>query len=45
MQTVADMFGLANIILADIKASVKDEVKSTNKQGSPHISGRIAFNS
>ena len=45
MQTVADMFGLANIILADIKASVKDEVKSTNKQGSQHISGRIAFNS
>ena len=45
MQTVADMFGLANIILANIKASVKDEVKSTNKQGSQHISGRIAFNS
>ncbi len=45
MQTVADMFGLANIILADIKVSVKDEVKSTNKQGSQHISGRIAFNS
>ena len=45
MQTVVDMFGLANIILADIKASVKDEVKSTNKQGSQHISGRIAFNS
>ena len=45
MQTVADMFGLANIILADIKASVKDEVKSTNKQGSQHISGQIAFNS
>ena len=45
MQTVADMFGLANIILADIKTSVKDEVKSTNKQGSQHISGQIAFNS
>ena len=45
MQTVVDMFGLANIILADIKTSVKDEVKSTNKQGSQHISGRIAFNS
>ena len=45
MQTVADMFGLANVILADIKASVKEDSRPVNKQGTPHISGQIAFNS